>query len=143
MLVFVLMIRRPPRSTRTDTLFPYTTLFRSDDRQRRRVLPRRLLDDRAQGGDDDAQRAAMRHDQRRVVVLLRRAQDPRDAALGALDELAERLALGRIVEPVERRRGGADQAAEETLAQVRHRSEERRGGKECVSKGKFGWGPAH
>src|SRR3546814_10202356 len=30
------MIRRPPRSTRTDTLFPYTTLFRSvfrDDRQ--------------------------------------------------------------------------------------------------------------
>src|SRR3546814_18473532 len=28
---FVLMIRRPPRSTRTDTLFPYTTLFRSFD----------------------------------------------------------------------------------------------------------------
>src|SRR3546814_2149105 len=28
------MIRRPPRSTRTDTLFPYTTLFRSDPRQR-------------------------------------------------------------------------------------------------------------
>src|SRR3546814_14793145 len=28
---FVLMIRRPPRSTRTDTLFPYTTLFRSGD----------------------------------------------------------------------------------------------------------------
>src|SRR3546814_7193827 len=27
--IFVLMIRRPPRSTRTDTLFPYTTLFRS------------------------------------------------------------------------------------------------------------------
>src|SRR3546814_11470113 len=29
------MIRRPPRSTRTDTLFPYTSLFRS----RRRLLP--------------------------------------------------------------------------------------------------------
>src|SRR3546814_8201980 len=28
--VFFLMIRRPPRSTRTDTLFPYTTLFRSE-----------------------------------------------------------------------------------------------------------------
>src|SRR3546814_12969295 len=26
---FILMIRRPPRSTRTDTLFPYPTLFRS------------------------------------------------------------------------------------------------------------------
>src|SRR3546814_4003250 len=29
-LLFFLMIRRPPRSTRTDTLFPYTTLFRSE-----------------------------------------------------------------------------------------------------------------
>src|SRR3546814_6632789 len=35
------MIRRPPRSTRTDTLFPYTTLFRSVRRGRG-----------AQGGDD-------------------------------------------------------------------------------------------
>src|SRR3546814_1138211 len=30
------MIRRPPRSTRTDTLFPYTTLFRSIARKARR-----------------------------------------------------------------------------------------------------------
>src|SRR3546814_17585260 len=30
LVVVFLMIRRPPRSTRTDTLFPYTTLFRSD-----------------------------------------------------------------------------------------------------------------
>src|SRR3546814_4997534 len=30
LFVFFLMIRRPPRSTRTDTLFPYTTLFRSE-----------------------------------------------------------------------------------------------------------------
>src|SRR3546814_6108675 len=29
LFLFFLMIRRPPRSTRTDTLFPYTTLFRS------------------------------------------------------------------------------------------------------------------
>src|SRR3546814_3778597 len=35
------MIRRPPRSTRTDTLFPYTTLFRSD--AHRRLGPRRPL----------------------------------------------------------------------------------------------------
>src|SRR3546814_13644579 len=33
-VVFFLMIRRPPRSTRTDTLFPYTTLFRSPGRGR-------------------------------------------------------------------------------------------------------------
>src|SRR3546814_1333399 len=31
------MIRRPPRSTRTDTLFPYTTLFRSTDDSRHDV----------------------------------------------------------------------------------------------------------
>src|SRR3546814_8643025 len=30
LVFFFLMIRRPPRSTRTDTLFPYTTLFRAD-----------------------------------------------------------------------------------------------------------------
>src|SRR3546814_3639045 len=46
---FFLMIRRPPRSTRTDTLFPYTTLFRSikhlvsPDTPRRRVTRRALL----------------------------------------------------------------------------------------------------
>src|SRR3546814_5507514 len=39
------MIRRPPRSTRTDTLFPYTTLFRS-------------LADAAQAGEDEGMRQA-------------------------------------------------------------------------------------
>src|SRR3546814_20861114 len=42
---FFLMLRRPPRSTRTDTLFPYTTLFRSDGARRplvqRDAAPRR------------------------------------------------------------------------------------------------------
>src|SRR3546814_9899638 len=37
--MFFLMIRRPPRSTRTDTLFPYTTLFRSDFPRRTRLMP--------------------------------------------------------------------------------------------------------
>src|SRR3546814_10496477 len=37
------MIRRPPRSTRTDTLFPYTTLFRSDEGAPLRFLGRRLV----------------------------------------------------------------------------------------------------
>src|SRR3546814_6732826 len=46
------MIRRPPRSTRTDTLFPYTTLFRSDDRAAsvRQHVRQRLL-----GGDEAAE----------------------------------------------------------------------------------------
>src|SRR3546814_12196639 len=38
MLFFFLMIRRPPRSTRTDTLFPYTTLFRSYKDGRTRIF---------------------------------------------------------------------------------------------------------
>src|SRR3546814_9054209 len=41
------MRRRPPRSTRTDTLFPYTTLFRSDRRlgiERDRLIQRILSD---------------------------------------------------------------------------------------------------
>src|SRR3546814_20377800 len=44
------MIRRPPRSTRTDTLFPYTTLFRSRDhddiaaRRKRRAIVDRIGD---------------------------------------------------------------------------------------------------
>src|SRR3546814_6608013 len=57
--VLFLMIRRPPRSTRTDTLFPYTTLFRSDleeldgefERSRYAMLPRRQLEWRDQRGD--------------------------------------------------------------------------------------------
>src|SRR3546814_16933659 len=36
--IFFLMIRRPPRSTRTDTLFPYTTLFRSPVAARRLAI---------------------------------------------------------------------------------------------------------
>src|SRR3546814_2965976 len=38
-MMFFLMILRPPRSTRTDTLFPYTTLFRSPDKGRREGAP--------------------------------------------------------------------------------------------------------
>src|SRR3546814_3495733 len=51
---FFLMIRRPPRSTRTDTLFPYTTLFRSrPPRFRRRPL---ALRSRARGASRPSDR---------------------------------------------------------------------------------------
>src|SRR3546814_3184874 len=43
------MIRRPPRSTRTDTLFPYTTLFRSGARRQPGHLP--AAGRRGHGGD--------------------------------------------------------------------------------------------
>src|SRR3546814_14919676 len=45
--LFVLMIRRPPRSTRTDTLFPYTTLCRSQC-----AVPSSVRDGRKRRGRD-------------------------------------------------------------------------------------------
>src|SRR3546814_5950377 len=46
------MIRRPPRSTRTDTLFPYTTLFRSSLRLARSGAGRRASADRPRWGTE-------------------------------------------------------------------------------------------
>src|SRR3546814_13780544 len=66
-LFFFLNIRRPPRSTRTDTLFPYTTLFRSDEGERRPedvdrgiILTADALD-RHQTVPDGEQQAAEQH----------------------------------------------------------------------------------
>src|SRR3546814_19633270 len=59
--IFLLMIRRPPRSTRTDTLFPYTTLFRSlGDRRLDGIADQALVNQVGQGEDRVA------HDHRRV-----------------------------------------------------------------------------
>src|SRR3546814_1759672 len=55
------MIRRPPRSTRTDTLFPYTTLFRSD---RCEHDPHTLLHRRRRTGRDGFGPAARTHRRR-------------------------------------------------------------------------------
>src|SRR3546814_20492430 len=80
------MIRRPPRSTRTDTLFPYTTLFRSVHIERQAVEPAleqgRAVDAALDVADDilEAHKAARRgcgivdidaHDVREVVRGLR------------------------------------------------------------------------
>src|SRR3546814_14586869 len=64
------MIRRPPRSTRTDTLFPYTTLFRSALRRRPghglRAAARRGAGNRraAAGGGPGGPAQPRRHDRR-------------------------------------------------------------------------------
>src|SRR3546814_18481795 len=65
--VFFLMIRRPPRSTRTDTLFPYTTLFRS------------LRGERTGGWLFDSAHRALRSVAERYRAADRR-DDPRDGA---------------------------------------------------------------
>src|SRR3546814_20691059 len=55
------MIRRPPRSTRTDTLFPYTTLFRSPPCPTARDPPRSRCDpDRVHRERDGAERTRHR-----------------------------------------------------------------------------------
>src|SRR3546814_6365200 len=68
MLFFFVMIRRPPRSTRTDTLFPYTTLFRSREgradrlcRSGRRRSNDRSPDPRLRGAADHARADRLPH----------------------------------------------------------------------------------
>src|SRR3546814_12472392 len=61
--IFVLMIRRPPRSTRTVTRFPYATLFRSRPRRRRRAQRHR-----AQGTRGEALQAGLDGTAQRLLV---------------------------------------------------------------------------
>src|SRR3546814_8324453 len=61
------MIRRPPRSTRTDTLFPYTTLFRSAAAERDRRLAER-------GGGADAVLVGLEREEVERLVLVRAVQ---------------------------------------------------------------------
>src|SRR3546814_3414955 len=63
------MIRRPPRSTRTDTLFPYTTLFRSDQQQPAAVAQRAVL--RRQQRADRGIAVALMHDDAPVAGEIR------------------------------------------------------------------------
>src|SRR3546814_6802640 len=82
------MIRRPPRSTRTDTLFPYTTLFRSLGRQQ--PFPDAARQQLAQHRDvvDQPRQRIGRRDQPDEVDQLG------VAVVGALDLEAEAGAVG-------------------------------------------------
>src|SRR3546814_15087813 len=86
-VVFFLMLRRPPRSTRTDTFFPYTTLFRSPGQRPRRrgvLYPRRA--DRAVLVADPAAQPRRRRVSRapwlRLQRLRARAGRHRERAVG-------------------------------------------------------------
>src|SRR3546814_20564037 len=112
------MIRRPPRSTRTDTLFPYTTLFRSH----RRVesipeRPRPRL-------DRDLELPV----EARLTDLL--CDAPVHSSAGACDAIAMHPAA---IHPAN------DTVAPQTRLLIR--SEERRVGKECVRTCRARWSP--
>src|SRR3546814_20184964 len=109
------MIRRPPRSTRTDTRFPYTPLFRSVDQP---------------GGGDDRGAMLVVMEHRNVHAFLQRGFD--DEAIGRGDILE--------VDAAKARREQFDRL-DETLRIFR--SEERRVGKECVSTCRSRWSPSH
>src|SRR3546814_3061608 len=74
------MIRRPPRSTRTDTLFPYTTLFRSDEAEagRGEEHPQQELPDRPatrDAGDEHADERRPGHPPAPVEQCPRRSEE--------------------------------------------------------------------
>src|SRR3546814_11357887 len=114
------MTRRPPRSTLTDTLFPYTTLFRSAaDRRTCARHPRRPC-----GAGAERQLRLCADRAIRAGAADRPAQQPCHP-----DRLVPRLHRGLLL------------AAAEAL--LRTRSEERRVGKECVSTCISRWTPYH
>src|SRR3546814_11294132 len=130
------MIRRPPRSTRTDTLFPYTTLFRS------LRSGQRLFNDGAHSSH--------------VVSAVDQADPARpDAAHGFFDGVAgiapavmrtrrkNILAAGGCRVMVVDDDDYAIVLVEYGVAHARCRSEERRVGKECVSTCRSRWSPYH
>src|SRR3546814_19387326 len=115
------MIRRPPRSTRTDTLFPYTTLFRS--RRRRRRASCRPTPSAAKGQGEGT-----------VMTYSIVARDAQSGHLGV--SVASRFfAVGALV-PHLRAGVGA-------LATQAFRSEERRVGNECGRTVNHRWSPEH
>src|SRR3546814_12143393 len=106
------MIRRPPRSTRTDTLFPYTTLFRSPD-----------CADRA-------------HDQRFLAAFQPSRAIVTVAAFNRRLDVRDREACRRKRNGIGADFEGSPKAAQRVhIGDARHgaKSETRRVGKKCVS----------
>src|SRR3546814_11357960 len=95
-IFFFLMIRRPPRSTRTDTLFPYTTRFRSEVRE---SVPRRQYTraNRTQEGAGGHSRYLVRARRKANIALLVRNQLPDGGRTmrGEMDRNARRCFLER------------------------------------------------
>src|SRR3546814_11469774 len=94
MFLFFLMIRRPPGSTRTDTLLPYTTLFRSDEDDR--LAPCRRLfgavgveHDLARSGAGTGRKPLGQHIARRLGIERRVEELVERAGVDAADRSEE------------------------------------------------------
>src|SRR3546814_15514513 len=121
------MIRRPPRSTRTDTLFPYTTLFRSEARHESVVVQH------FQASGYAASNAVLPSPVQRVQNLVKGfAEIVRVMTRHALQYILQGIALVAMLH-------GKKAKGKITLS----RSEERRVGKECVSTCRARWSPYH
>src|SRR3546814_13017736 len=109
------MIRRPPRSTRTDTLFPYTTLFRSEAAATQRAKV-------ATGTS---------------VQLAQPASPAAAADTSALDRVE---VTGSRIDAFDAAPAGDQPLEDQPPASS---SEERRVGNECVSTCRSRWDPSH
>src|SRR3546814_16504524 len=137
------MIRRPPRSTRTDTLFPYTTLFRScrdiDDALDRSALRREPAPQADVG--EAADRGRRKPEQQRPVTGILRLIEILDACDNA--SLVECRDFLPVADDCRNLAAQGAQARRDTPAPVtptgdhpRRRPAERRVGKGSGSKGK-------
>src|SRR3546814_18000299 len=143
------MIRRPPRSTRTDTLFPYTTLFRSGAAVHRAgagaILQRAAVD------PDDHRRAIGAFgcpDVERQAILAHRARRlelDAGGGIGGLDALGAEAARSPDALPFRGARGRAPDAfANGGWGMGGDASAEaRRAGKGCVRTCCYRWSPEH
>src|SRR3546814_20600435 len=130
------MLRRPPRSTRTDTLLPYTTLFLSAQACDGHVS----LDGRKPLFGPNLGSGIGRHGVQGIMLLTRAALgNAINAATGCKDEIADPRLGGKLAQP-----DGGIQIDSfghffETIAH--QRSEARRVGKECVRTDSSRWSP--
>src|SRR3546814_13312943 len=98
------MIRRPPRSTRTDTLCPYTTLFRSDAKAHGAKIVGEAVDQRRLRPDDDQLDRVLEAKIDRAAIIRRVDSDdpgvPRDARIaGRREQPAARPRLRALPSP--------------------------------------------
>src|SRR3546814_15177729 len=130
------MIRRPPRSTRTDTLFPYTTLFRSELEEAH--LARRRYGDGLLADEDDATGDLERGEpvaQRGTQVLLGGGGTDRGHDCRG-DDLARPRTAERPPEPPPHLGHGVNSGLPPTPQPAQLRD-----GKEGVRSGRQTWGP--